>query len=153
MLVWRRWARQKQRATAWARWLEKRRRIKEVMVLYQCSIAGLTAGLRELADTYGDLSISLAAFNDVAEELRDQLATTDRWHPVLLAAHSAMVSMGEFREPLDPELVGLSYGQWQLERARRISLAVLKCAAVDANSSHNGQTHRYGWIEATTSSA
>jgi hypothetical protein len=34
--------------------------------------------------------------------------------------------MGTFQEPLDESLMGLTWNLWQLERARRIALAVLK---------------------------
>ncbi len=37
----------------------------------------------------------------------------------LIEVHSAMVSMGSFAHPLDDSLLGMTFGQWQLEVARR----------------------------------
>lgn len=47
-----------------------------------------------------------------------------KWTPVLLAINEAIVAMGSFQKPLDPSLIDLTFGEWQLERARRILAAV-----------------------------
>jgi len=50
------------------------------------------------------------------------------WNDVLLAAQDALVSMGTFEEPLDVGLIGMTYNEWQRERAKRAALAVLRAA-------------------------
>lgn len=47
------------------------------------------------------------------------------WTDLTRAVHSAMVSMGSFQNPLEDGLKGLTPMQWQLEQAKRQSLAVL----------------------------
>lgn len=60
------------------------------------------------------------------DELIEELSFTSEWHPLFLAAHNAFVSMGTFQHPLDDMLMGMTFGEWQLETARRIVLAILK---------------------------
>ncbi len=47
------------------------------------------------------------------------------WSDMALAIHNASVTMGIFGEPQDESLVGLTLGQWQEERARRMALAAI----------------------------
>lgn len=42
------------------------------------------------------------------------------WTEELLEIHNVIMEMGTFQTPLDPTLEGLTHGQWQLERAKRI---------------------------------
>lgn len=57
--------------------------------------------------------------------LREEIVTTRQWHDVMLAAHNAYMAMGTFQNPLDDTLNGVTHGEWQLEIARRITLAVI----------------------------
>jgi len=58
-------------------------------------------------------------------ELREKVANTNEWEAVMLRAHSAITTAGDFTCPLDESMRGLSFGQWQHEIARRVVLAVL----------------------------
>lgn len=59
----------------------------------------------------------------------------NRWNSdfgeILLAIDSAIVSMGSFQNPLEKELQGLTLGQWQFERAKRVAIAVANALTDD----------------------
>ncbi len=55
----------------------------------------------------------------------------DDWDEAMLAAHSAHVSMGSFMEPLDPDTLGLTYGQWQAEMMSRMIIAATEAIRYD----------------------
>jgi hypothetical protein len=58
------------------------------------------------------------------EMLRVGVARTDRWLAILDAVNTELAKMGTFAEP-SGDLKNLTLGQWDLERSRRATLAVL----------------------------
>jgi len=58
------------------------------------------------------------------EQIIEEIKHTVHWHPLMLKANNALVSMGTFQHPYKG-LAGITYGEWQLEKARRVVLAVL----------------------------
>lgn len=80
------------------------------------------------------------------DELRKELQSTREWHPLLLAVNSALVSMGTFQYPLEAELVNMTYGQWQHERAKRLAVAVLVwLVGQNAERGYIGTVRWKGW--------
>lgn len=70
------------------------------------------------------------------QTLAEQISSARNWHDdpggtILLAAHSADVSMGTFEAPFDEGLVGMTLGQWQFERVKRMILAALNESIAD----------------------
>jgi len=63
------------------------------------------------------------------DELRKSVNSCNDWwqegNEILQRVHSAIVAMGTFEDPLDPSLSRLTLSQWQLERAKRVVLAIL----------------------------
>lgn len=62
--------------------------------------------------------------------LIEQISSAHDWWDrpggdMLQAANSADVRMGAYAHPLDPDVDGLSWSQWQFERAKRMVLAAL----------------------------
>ena len=55
-----------------------------------------------------------------------------KWDKAMLAANSAYVSCGSFQEPQEESMIGLTWGEWQLEKAVRIVTAVAEEFANDA---------------------
>ncbi len=51
-------------------------------------------------------------------------------YEILVDVHSAMVSMGSFQNPLDDSLLGMTFGEWQIEVARRAVQAYINSLPV-----------------------
>ena len=60
------------------------------------------------------------------DALIKEIEASTGWHEILIAAQDALVGMGTFELPLDVSLIGMTYNEWQHERAKRIVLAVLR---------------------------
>lgn len=64
------------------------------------------------------------------DDLIGKIENCDSWHDdglgILIEVHNAMIAMGTFDKPLDPELKGIIWGQWQMEVSKSATLAVLK---------------------------
>ena len=72
---------------------------------------------------YTERSDSLGMMEEI-RQLREEIAAAQNWHEMLCRVDSGTYSMGSWQYPA-PECEGLTWGQWQHERAKRQTLAVL----------------------------
>lgn len=93
------------------------------------SVTGDTALVRPLDRRLRPRNVKLEKLTKertMAKQIVDELRNTREWHPILQAVNAAIVSMGTFVHPLDDTLIGLTWGQWQMEQAKRVAIAAIE---------------------------